>query len=470
MRVPKSLEALAHDGIIEEVLRPLMSGKEAQIYLVVAGGQQCAAKIYKDAQSRSFKNRADYTEGRRVRNSRDQRAIQRGTKYGKGQDESAWKSTEVEMIQRLRAAGVSVPTPYVYIDGVLVMELVTDDQGNPAPRLGDLKFSPEEARSIYHQLLSEVVRLLCAGVVHGDLSDFNVLLGKDGPVLIDFPQAVNAAQNQNARTLLLRDIGNLDRFLSRWASGTPRRRYGEEMWALYESNRLTPDTQLTGHFKQDRGPVDTSAVLSLIGDANRDEAARRRSRGQSTAGIESASSGPVGRRREVVVEKAPSRPGRGNGRDQGSSRGSTSPGSRSPRHHETAVGGRGQTDHGRRPQPPHARPSDRRVTSKPKRGDNVAASTYVSPEARKTKVLALTPRSEVGKAKPGEPDRRRRPPTSERRKEGERPGRGPQNQAAGPQRHSASPSAKGREREAEGEGQQAAHRRGRRRRRRPNSG
>src|SRR5690606_37013131 len=210
-------------------------------------------------------------------------------------------STEVDMIYRMHAAGVRVPAPIIYMDGVLVMELVCDDQGNPAPRLGDLEFSPQEATRIYNHLITEVIRMLCADIVHGDLSEFNVLLGESGPVVIDFPQSVSAAGNRNARTLLIRDVDNLHRFLARWVPGSRRRPYAEEMWALYENNELTPDTQLTGRFQTSRGPVDTRAVLELIGDANRDEARRRQATGQPTLGLAPESSQPVARRREVIV-------------------------------------------------------------------------------------------------------------------------------------------------------------------------
>jgi RIO kinase 1 len=275
MRMPETLSSLVDEGIIEEVLRPLMSGKEAQIYLVVADGKQCVAKIYKEAQNRTFKHRADYTEGRKVRNSRDQRAIDKRSKHGRGQDEAAWRSTEVDMIYRLQAAGVRVPAPYHFIDGVLVMELVTGADGEPAPRLGEVDFSPEEATLVHERLLREVVRMLCAGVVHGDLSDFNVLMGTDGPVIIDLPQAVDPSKNQNARKLLLRDVDNLQRFLSRFAPTARRAPYAEEMWALYESNQLTPATVLRGQYRPSQKKADTGALLELIGEVNEDERRRR---------------------------------------------------------------------------------------------------------------------------------------------------------------------------------------------------
>ncbi len=295
MRMPESLTSLVDEGIIEEVLRPLMSGKEAQIYLIMANGRPCVAKIYKEAQNRTFKHRADYTEGRKVRNSRDQRAIDKRSKHGKGQDEAAWRSTEVDMIYRLQAAGVRVPAPYHFIDGVLVMELVTDGFGEPAPRLGEVDFTPEQATAIYDRLIREVVRMLCAGVVHGDLSDFNVLLGADGPVIIDLPQAVDPSKNQNARKLLLRDVDNLHRFLARFVPEARRLPYAEEMWALYESNQLTPESPLKGHYRPSRKKADTDAVLELIGEANEDERRRRAAAQPQTGGR--------ARRVEIIVDK-----------------------------------------------------------------------------------------------------------------------------------------------------------------------
>ncbi len=313
MRVPDELSALADDGIIDEVIRPLMSGKEAQIYLVVSQGRECVAKVYKEAQNRSFKHRADYTEGRKVRNSRDQRAMAKRSKYGRAQDEAFWRSTEVDTIYRLQSAGVRVPTPYHFLDGVLVMEFVTDGEGSPAPRLGDVAFEPREATAIYQSLIQEVVRMLCAGVVHGDLSEFNVLLGSQGPVVIDFPQAIDPSKNQNARTLLLRDVENLHRFHSRFVPRAIKLPYAQEMWALFERGQLTPDTRLSGRFATARTRVDTASVMALIGDANRDEERRRAARGgaplhrprpQSVVAEPVARPpGPKARRVEIIVEK-----------------------------------------------------------------------------------------------------------------------------------------------------------------------
>lgn len=279
MRIPETLSTLVDYGIVQDVVRPLMSGKEAHVYLVVSAGKYAVAKIYKEAQHRSFKHRAEYTEGRQTRNTRDQRAIDKRSKYGRKQDEAAWRSTEVDMIHRLHAAGVRVPVPYHFIDGVLIMELITDAHGNPAPRLGELSLDPAGAVAIYERLIGEAVKMLCAGVVHGDLSEFNVLVGADGPVIIDFPQSVDSAANANAKKLLMRDVGNLQRFVSRFVPNARQAPYAQEMWSLYEQNLLTPTTKLRGEYRAPTRHANTASVLDLIDDANREERRRRDSLG-----------------------------------------------------------------------------------------------------------------------------------------------------------------------------------------------
>lgn len=275
MRVPERLVSLVEDGIVDEVVRPLMSGKEAQVYLVISGGEERVAKVYKDSTQRLFRHRTEYTEGRRTRNSRDQRAMGRRSKHGRNREEMSWHTAEVDMIYRLRDAGVRVPTPFAYLDGVLVMQLVTDAARNPAPQLGTVGFGRKDALSVYDILLQEVVRMLCAGVVHGDLSEFNVLMDVDGPVVIDFPQAVDATSNPGARKLLLRDVSNLHRFIARFVAGVRRLPYGEEMWELYERGRLTPDTKLKGKWSAPKGPANVDAVLEEIDAAEREEWERR---------------------------------------------------------------------------------------------------------------------------------------------------------------------------------------------------
>lgn len=267
MKTPASLQTLIEDGVIDEVLRPLKSGKEAAVYVVRAGDDVRCAKVYKDMAQRSFKQRVQYQEGRKVRGSREARAIEKASKYGKKQQETAWKNTEVDALYLLRDAGVRVPTPYGYFHGVLVMELVTDADGYSAPRLGEVELTPEQAREFHAVLVRQVVRMLCCGLIHGDLSEYNVLVGPDGPVIIDFPQVVSAAGNNAARTMLLRDVNNLTASLGRWAPELLDTWYGEEMWALFEAGDLQPDTPLTGRFTPDMRSVDLDAVREAINDA-----------------------------------------------------------------------------------------------------------------------------------------------------------------------------------------------------------
>ena len=274
MKAPPRLQALIDEGLIDTVVRQLMSGKEAMVYVVRCGDDTRCAKIYKDATQRSFRQAVDYTENRRVQNSRQARAMAKGTRFGRQAAEAAWQSAEVDALYRLAAAGVRVPTPYNFHEGVLLMELVTDAHGDAAPRLNDVVFSPEDARRHHASLLVEVVRMLAAGVVHGDLSEFNILLAADGPVVIDLPQAVDAAGNNHAGRMLLRDVANLRQFVGQFAPELLATRYGEEIWSLYQSGTLTPQTPLTGRFDRPDGPVDLQAVLREVDDARDEEAAR----------------------------------------------------------------------------------------------------------------------------------------------------------------------------------------------------
>ncbi len=275
MRVPAELEPLLDMGVIDDVYRPLQAGKEAQVFLVGVRGEQRVAKVYKDASTRSFKHRADYTEGRRGRNSRRERAKSRRSSYGKAEIEAAWRAAEVDAIHRLRSAGVRVPEPYDFVEGVLVMELIQGADGEPAPRLVDVDLEEAEAKRLYFQLLREVTKMLCAGLVHGDLSDFNVLLAPDGPVIIDFPQAIDAAANRNARRILIRDVDNLTSFFARWVPNLRRKPYGVELWELYERAELTPDTRLTGRVQRPKGEANVSSIVDEIAAAAREETKRR---------------------------------------------------------------------------------------------------------------------------------------------------------------------------------------------------
>jgi RIO kinase 1 len=275
MKIPQRLVPLVTDGVMDAVVRQLMSGKEAMVFIVRCGEEIRCAKVYKEADKRSFRQAVDYTEGRKTKNSRRARAIAKGTRYGRKVQEEAWQSAEVDALYRLAAAGVRVPRPYNFHEGVLLMELVTGDDGNPAPRLNDVEFTAEEARTHHHTLMMQVVRMLCAGVVHGDLSEYNVLVGSAGPVIIDLPQAVDAAGNKHASSMLERDVGNLTAYFGRFAPELLTTEYGKEIWSLYEHGDLHPGVKLTGYFEHSTKPVDLGGVIREIDDARAEDAARR---------------------------------------------------------------------------------------------------------------------------------------------------------------------------------------------------
>ncbi len=285
MKAPPRLQSLIEEGLIDSVVRQLMSGKEAMVFVVRCGDETRCAKIYKEANNRSFRQAVDYTENRKVKNSRSARAMAKGSKFGRQEQEAAWQSAEVDALYRLADAGVRVPQPYNFHDGVLLMELVTDANGDAAPRLNDVAFTPEQARTHHATLIAEVVRMLCAGVVHGDLSEFNILLahnhgegeseGVDVPVIIDLPQAVDAAGNNHAQRMLLRDVGNLRDFFGQFAPELQATDYGPEIWSLYQAGLLSNETSLTGRFERAHADVDMQAVLREIDDARAEDAARR---------------------------------------------------------------------------------------------------------------------------------------------------------------------------------------------------
>jgi RIO kinase 1 len=275
MKIPARLQPLLEDGLVDAVVRQLKSGKEAMVFVVRCGTEIRCAKVYKEANKRAFRQAVDYTENRKTKNSRRARAMEKRTRYGRKVQEEAWQSAEVDALYRLTAAGVRVPTPYNFHEGVLLMELVTGPDGEPAPRLETVEFTADEARAHHRTLMTQVVRMLCAGVVHGDLSEFNVLLSGAGPVIIDLPQAVDAAGNNHAKSMLERDVLNLTTFFGRYAPDLLATEYGREIWALYEGGLLTPDTPLTGRFEQVLKPVDLDSVVQEIDDAKFEEAARR---------------------------------------------------------------------------------------------------------------------------------------------------------------------------------------------------
>lgn len=271
MRIPARLRPLIEYGVITEVVRPLLSGKEAQVYLVESGGELRAAKVYKSTQERSFRHRSSYTEGRKVRNSRDRRAMGKKSRYGREQQEAAWNTAEADMIRKLHRAGVRVPKPHDFVDGVLVMECIVGPNGGVAPRIADCPFDREEGIEICDQIIREIVKMLCAGVVHADMSVFNVLLAEDGPVIIDFPQSVSAAGNPHARKILLRDVANITDAL-RFGRAPKSLRYGYEMWDLYESGELREDSVLTGKFDVPQHQVDPDILMLEMQQVEEDEA------------------------------------------------------------------------------------------------------------------------------------------------------------------------------------------------------
>ncbi len=274
MKIPPRLQPLLEDGLIDDVTRQLMSGKEAMVFVVLCGDEVRCAKVYKEANKRSFRQSVDYTEGRKTKNSRQARAMQKGSKYGRESQEAAWQSAEVDALYRLANAGVRVPTPYNFYEGVLLMELVTGDDGNAAPRLNDVELSAETARKYHAFLISQVVKMLVAGIVHGDLSEFNILVGSDGPVIIDLPQAVDAAGNNHAKDMLARDVKNLADYFGQFAPELLNTQYAKEIWALYERGDLKLDSPLTGNFAETNKAVDMQSVMREIKNAEFQETAR----------------------------------------------------------------------------------------------------------------------------------------------------------------------------------------------------
>lgn len=275
MKIPKRLQPLVDDGLIDAVESQLMSGKEAQVYVVLSHGERRCAKVFKEAKQRSFKQAVQYQEGRKERNSRRSRAMAKKTRYGQKEQEQAWLNAEVDALYRLAAADVRVPKPHGFVDGVLLMEMITDAEGLTAPRLDDVTLTADEARAYYAKVIDDVVRMLYAGLIHGDLSEFNVLLAADGPVIIDLPQAVDAAGNNSAERMFERDVDNMRRYFGRFAPELLATDYGKEIWALYEAGDLHPDSQLTGCFEHDLSTVDVDELMTVIDDVREEEDERR---------------------------------------------------------------------------------------------------------------------------------------------------------------------------------------------------
>ncbi len=274
MKIPKRIQPLVDDGLVDEVLSRLMSGKEADVYVVRCDDEIRCAKVYKEASKRNFKKAVQYTEGRKVRNSRRARAMQKGSKFGRKEQEKIWQNAEVDALYLLADAGIRVPEPYGCFDGVLLMELITDAEGTVAPRLGDIVMTEMEAIRNFAIIMQDIVRMLCVGVVHGDLSEFNVLLDDFGPVIIDLPQAVNASANNNAKTILARDIANMVNYFSQFDPYLKESKFAQEIWKLYEDGELRPDTILTGEYEEDPTKADVDSVMVEIQAAYEEEQKR----------------------------------------------------------------------------------------------------------------------------------------------------------------------------------------------------
>lgn len=274
MKTPKRLAGLLEEGLIDEVISQLMSGKEATVYVVRCADAICCAKVYKDARQRSFRKNASYQEGRKVRNSRQGRAMAKGSRYGREMEEAVWQNAEVDALYRLAAAGVRVPQPHLCFDGVLLMDLITDADGDPAPRLNDVVMDADLAITYHDELLRQVVRMLCAGIIHGDLSEYNILVGADGPVIIDLPQAIDAASNSNAAEMLCRDVDNLRSYFGAFAPALNTTQYGMEIWQCFADGLLQPDSVLTGVVAEDDHLADVDAVLAQIDEAKREQEIR----------------------------------------------------------------------------------------------------------------------------------------------------------------------------------------------------
>lgn len=264
MKTPKRIQPLIEDGLVDEVLRQLMSGKEATVYMVRSGTDIRCAKVYKEASKRSFKQAVLYQEGRKVRNSRRARAMEKGSKFGRNQQEEVWQNAEVDALYRLANAGVRVPKPYGCFDGVLLMELITDEDNQVAPRLNDVSMTADQALEDHAVVMQDIVRMLCTGIIHGDLSEFNVLVDEYGPVIIDLPQAVDAAANNNAQKMLTRDVNNMTQYYSQFAPELEATQYAKEIWALYEKGDLHPQITLTGQFEDSDEETDIDLVLMEI--------------------------------------------------------------------------------------------------------------------------------------------------------------------------------------------------------------
>jgi len=274
MKIPKRFKPLIEDGLINEVIQTIMSGKEATLYIVRCGAEIRCAKVYKEANKRSFKKSVQYQEGRKVKNSRRARAMEKGSKYGKQQQEETWQNAEIDSLRKVRDCGVRVPETFGCFDGVLLMELITDKNNQVAPRLADISMTEATAIKEHSIIINFIVLMLCAGIIHGDLSEFNVLIGKNGAVIIDLPQAVDAASNNNAELMFKRDVNNMTRYFANYAPKLINTSYAEEIWEHYEDGSLHPSITLSGVFKEPSALANVDTVIQEIKAALAEEEAR----------------------------------------------------------------------------------------------------------------------------------------------------------------------------------------------------
>ncbi len=349
MKIPSRLIPLVEDGIIDEVIGQVKSGKEADVFIVRVGEEIRCAKVYKEANNRSFRQAVQYQEGRTVQNSRSARAMSKRTRYGQKEAENSWITAEVEALHKLSAAGIRVPRPFGFFDGVLIMELILGEDGQAAPRLNDLTLSPETALLYHEELIAQIVRMLCLGIIHGDLSEFNVLVDQEGPVIIDLPQAVNAAGNNSAGMMFARDVDNMASYFGRFEPGILGLKYAKEIWALYEKGKLTPHAELTGQYQEPTRKADVGGVLTAIGDARKEHEDRLLKKAQDREPRGRETHGPMrSQEREVPREEPPKAPPRGHqnhGRPVGSGNQEHRP------HHGGRPGNQGQQG----PRPPAGR-------------------------------------------------------------------------------------------------------------------
>jgi RIO kinase 1 len=242
MTPAESIDLLVADGIVDALIQRVKTGKEAEVFIVRKGEEYLAAKVYKERTARNFKNNVTYKEGRQVRNTRDARAMAKGTKYGLELSEADWRHAEHDALLTVAAAGVRVPKPDLFYEGVLLMELVLGSDGQPAPRLIDVPLTRDEAVAHHRDILGQIVGMLTCDLIHGDLSPYNILMAWNGPTIIDLPQVIKAAHNSQSEGFLIRDVRNITEHFARYAPELKKCAHdGELIWRKYVRRELARD-------------------------------------------------------------------------------------------------------------------------------------------------------------------------------------------------------------------------------------